>query len=98
MNNILSDESFTLLLVGFVITLTIIGLDLLFNKRIVYIISLSLLLVSIITLLCSIFFIGGWTGMGIGFYCVSVFIGSLVGILLVALTSLMTKVLFKKKV
>jgi len=97
MNNLFSDESFTLLLVGFVITLIIIGLDLLFNKRIVYIISFSLLLVSIITLFCSIFLIGGWTGMGIGFYCISVFIGSLIGILLVALTSLTSKVLFRKK-
>ncbi|WP_149466354.1 YesK family protein [Paenibacillus antarcticus] len=72
-----------------------IGLDLLFNKRIVYIISLKLMLVSIITILCSIFFIGGWNG--IGFYCISIFSGSLIGILLVALTSLITKFLLRKK-
>lgn len=96
MDHFLLEGWLPILLPGVIILLVIWMLNKKFNSRTVYLISCSFLLASVIALFCSIYYVGGWTGMGIGFYSVSVFIGTLIGIILVALKSFTSTIRFRK--
>ncbi|WP_369901456.1 YesK family protein [Bacillus manliponensis] len=52
------------------------------DKNYEHVVGISLLLLSVLTILASIFFIGGWTGMGIGFIAAFAFGGTVLAMAL----------------
>ncbi|MFF5994640.1 YesK family protein [Lysinibacillus sp. KU-BSD001] len=57
------------------------------NDQFIGTIFLSFLLISVTIVIIS-FFIGGWSGMGIGLMGLSIFIGTIIGIVLTSLLQL----------
>ncbi|MGG2016909.1 YesK-like family protein [Bacillus sp. S10(2024)] len=44
--------------------------------------GLIMIIICLVGFLCTLFFIGGWEGMGYGFLCLFISIGTLIGMLL----------------
>lgn len=71
-----------IILAGVISTVVIVMLSRVVSNRIIYAISSLLFLVCIFFFLYSIFVVGGWGGMGLGFFSIAVFLGVLIGSLI----------------
>lgn len=82
MDTFLLEGWMPIILAGLIPAIVIIVLAKLINKIIFYNISLFLCLVCVAIFLYSIFGVGGWAGMGLGFFTIAVFLGIIVGSLI----------------
>lgn len=79
MDALLLEGWLPIILVGIAFAVIIPVLTKTINRKTMYIISSLLGLVCCMTILYSIFAVGGWDGMAIGFYSISAFFGIAVG-------------------
>ncbi|MGG0175183.1 YesK family protein [Gottfriedia acidiceleris] len=73
------------ILIGIVVAAVIFVLGLFTNKKRLYVVSFFISIISVIIVVFSIFGVGGWTGMGLGAFSISTFLGSVIGIILMTL-------------
>lgn len=87
MNHLMLDGWMPIILIGFVTTLVSLTLNKLLHRMTVYIISFLFFIVSISAFLYSLLIVGGWEGIAIGFYSISILIGNLLGFIIVTIQS-----------
>lgn len=52
------------------------------NRSLDILFGLIMIIICLVGFLCTLFFIGGWEGMGYGFLCFFLLIGTLIGMIL----------------